>query len=173
MEEIQIRPCNTQADRDWLIQLWQREWGGTTMVTCGVSHSLTDLEAFIAWEKNERVGAVTYRKDEDEAELMSINAIVKGKGIGSKLLQVLEEKLGKQGYRKLWLITTNDNLDALRFYQCRGYRFVSIYPGAVDEARKVKQTIPLIGEYGIPLHDELKLEKVIDDDYTRERDLKI
>ncbi|WP_215909533.1 hypothetical protein [Streptacidiphilus fuscans] len=57
-----------------------------------------------------------------------------------------------------WLVTTNDNLDALRFYQRRGLRIVGVAPGAVDAARRFKPSIPVTGEYGIPLRDELTLE---------------
>ncbi|SFJ47517.1 hypothetical protein [Thermoflavimicrobium dichotomicum] len=60
-EEIRVQPCITAEDHEWLKQLWQEEWGGTTMITCGTVHSLTDLEALIAWEGTERVGTLTYR----------------------------------------------------------------------------------------------------------------
>jgi hypothetical protein len=54
------------------------------------------------------------------------------------------------------LITTNDNLEALRFYQRRGMRLVAVHRGAVDAAREMKPSISEVGEYGIPLHDELE-----------------
>jgi len=85
---------------------------------------------------------------------------VEGQGAGTALLTAVEAAAAAAGCRRLWLITTNDNLDALRFYQRRGYRLAALYPGAVDEARRVKPTIPLVGNHGIPLHDELELEKV-------------
>ena len=59
------------------------------------------------------------------------------------------------------LITTNDNLRALQFYQKRGYSLTKIYKDAMDEVRKVKPNVPIIGENGIPLRDELELEKDI------------
>jgi hypothetical protein len=62
----------------------------------------------------------------------------------------------------VWLITTNDNLNALRFYQKRGFRLAALYPGAVDESRTIKPQIPLVGENGIPLHDEIRLELALD-----------
>ena len=61
-----------------------------------------------------------------------------------------------------WVITINDNLDALRFYQRRGMRLVAVRPGAVDEARRLKPSIPVIGAQGIPIHDELELELRLD-----------
>jgi hypothetical protein len=60
----------------------------------------------------------------------------------------------------VWLVTTNDNLDALRFYQRRGLRLVAVHAGAVDEARRLKPEIARVGEYGIPIRDEIELELV-------------
>jgi hypothetical protein len=58
------------------------------------------------------------------------------------------------------VITTNDNLDALRFYPRRGFRLAALYTGAVDESRaRLKPEIPTVGDHGIPLHDELELEQ--------------
>ena len=58
-------------------------------------------------------------------------------------------------------MTSNDNLDALRFYQRRGMRIVAVHRGAVDEAREVRPSIPLVGEHGIEIHDELELEMTL------------
>ena len=68
------------------------------------------------------------------------------------------------GLRRVWLVTTNDNLDALRFYQRRGLRIAAVHPGAVDRSRAVKPTIPLVDAYGIPLRDELIMELRLDGD---------
>jgi hypothetical protein len=51
-------------------------------------------------------------------------------------------------------------VDALRFYQRRGFRLVALHPGAVDDSRRrLKPEIPELGEYGIPIRDELVLER--------------
>jgi hypothetical protein len=68
----------------------------------------------------------------------------------------------KQSCRRVWLITTNDNLNALRFYQRRGMRPVAVHRGAVDEARRIKPTVSLTGDHGIPIRDELEFELVLD-----------
>jgi hypothetical protein len=38
-------------------------------------------------------------------------------------------------------------------------RLVAVHRGGVDEARRLKPSIPLIGEHGIPIHDELEFER--------------
>jgi hypothetical protein len=60
---------------------------------------------------------------------------------------------------RLTVTTTNDNLDALRFYQRRDFRLIAVRPGAADEARRLKPQIPEVGNYDIPLHDELELAR--------------
>ena len=157
---MEVRPAVSPEDRAWCQDLWRQEWGGEVMVTRGRVHRFQDLQALIAWSGETRVGLATYLVEGEEGELMSLNATVEGQGAGTALLTAVEAAAAAAGCRRLWLITTNDNLDALRFYQRRGYRLAALYPGAVDEARQVKPTIPLVGNHGIPLHDELELEKV-------------
>jgi N-acetylglutamate synthase-like GNAT family acetyltransferase len=146
-------------DESWLADLWREHWGDVIMVSRGRVHCLSDLAALIAWDGEVRVGAATYHLDGDAAELTSLNAVVPGKGIGSALIAAVEQAVCELGARRLWLITTNDNVDALRFYQRRGFRFARLHAGAVDEARRIKPAIPEIGEHGIPIHDEIELEK--------------
>jgi hypothetical protein len=59
------------------------------------------------------------------------------------------------------LTTTNDKLSALRFYLRGGFRLIQVRLGAVDDARRLKPSIPTVGEYGIPMHDELDLCRVL------------
>jgi hypothetical protein len=60
---------------------------------------------------------------------------------------------------RLWLVTTNDNVDALRFYQRRGFRLAELRPEAVTLSRRaLKPEIPMVGAHGIELRDELELD---------------
>ncbi len=157
---IQISsPCG-DIEEIWLKELWQSEWGGDIMVSRGHVYRFSDLKSLVARLGDDLIGAATYRLDDKAGcELMSINATNQGGGIGTKLLATIEAEAQAAGCRRVWLITSNDNLDALRFYQRRGYRLAAVYSGAIDEARRVKPTIPLVGEYGIWIHDELELSK--------------
>jgi GNAT superfamily N-acetyltransferase len=82
-------------------------------------------------------------------------------GAGTALIEALVSRLRVEGVSVLRVTTTNDNLDALRFYQRRGFRIIAVRPGAVDESRRVKPSIPAIGEYGIPIRDEIELERQV------------
>ena len=95
----------------------------------------------------------------DTHEVLTLHAAERGRGVGTALIEAAAERLGR-----LWLITTNDNVDALRFYQRRGFRLVALHRGAVDESRaRLKPEIPETGDHGIPLRDELELERASPD----------
>lgn len=86
----------------------------------------------------------------------------RSRGAGTALIEEVERIALNAGCRRLWLITTNDNIEGLRFYQRRGFRLVELHAGAVDRSREsLKPEIPAIGEHGIPIRDELELEKLL------------
>jgi GNAT superfamily N-acetyltransferase len=160
LSQVTVRAAAGPNDQQWLQRLWQGEWGGETMIVDGKSYHLHDLDAFIAWLNHEPVGAATtIIHSNHTCELMSLNAVVKGRGVGTILLEYVEQLASHNGCTAVKTITTNDNLQALKFYQKRGYRLAAFHRGAVDKARKEKSEIPLVGNHGIPLHDELELAK--------------
>jgi N-acetylglutamate synthase-like GNAT family acetyltransferase len=101
---------------------------------------------------------VTYQVADGALEIVTIDATTRHAGTGSALLAAVVDLARELVLDRVWLVTTNDNLDALRFYQRRGLRIAAVTPGAVDHARELKPTIPAVGAYGIELHDELILE---------------
>jgi GNAT superfamily N-acetyltransferase len=115
--------------------------------------------AFLAWSGDELVGVATYVVTDDECELLTLHADSRWSGIGSALMAAVTDAAVGAGCTRLWLVTTNDNVDALRFYQRRGFRLAHLRRGAVDEARRtLKPEIPTVGDHGIDLRDELELE---------------
>jgi DNA-3-methyladenine glycosylase I len=91
-------------------------------------------------------------------EIVTLDSMNAGAGVGSALIETVRETARQSGCQRLWLVTTNDNLNALRFYQKRGLRLVALRPNAIEESRRIKPQIPLIGNDGIPLRDEIELE---------------
>ena len=108
------------------------------------------------------VGVATWNPG-DRAELVSLGVLAaqRGRGIGGHLLEHVVEEARDSGSRVVWLVTTNDNLDALALYQRHGFRLVRLVAGGVDAARELKPQIPRVGQYGIPLRDELVLERAL------------
>jgi GNAT superfamily N-acetyltransferase len=146
------------GDAEAVAEMLRGSWGSTIVVSRARTHDAAGLPAFLAANGDDILGLATFDVEGEHCELVSLDARQKWSGIGSALLaRVIEEARGR-GCARLWLITTNDNLDAIRFYQRRGLRLVAVHRGAVDEARTLKPSIPEVGEYGIPLHDELEFE---------------
>jgi ribosomal protein S18 acetylase RimI-like enzyme len=134
-------------------------WGGEAVAVHGDLLHPAREAGFVALLRGALAGHAAYRIEGERCELISIEAEPAGQGIGSELLGAVEAEARRAGCRVLWLTTTNDNLGALRFYQRRGFRLVALRPGAVDAARfALKPEIPLMGEHGIPIRDELDLE---------------
>jgi len=131
------------------------------MVTRGKVHRLPELDGFIAETGGQRAGLITYKMTGDELEITSINSLVENEGIGTVLVDGVLDIARKKSVKRVMLITTNDNTKALRFWQKRGFRFAAVYPGAVDASRKLKPTIPLTGNDGIPIRDEIELEMLV------------
>jgi ribosomal protein S18 acetylase RimI-like enzyme len=139
--------------RETLHELW-----GETVVSRGAVHDPTALPGFVAEEGGERVGLLTYRIDGAKCEVVTIDAFPEGAGAGTALLGAAAGAARDAGCRRVWLITTNDNLRALRFYQRRGFRLAALHRNALERSRELKPSIPEIGLDGIPLRDELELE---------------
>jgi ribosomal protein S18 acetylase RimI-like enzyme len=144
------------------VDLRARHWGGS-LIVAGGGH-IVDASRLPALIAGERQGLATYKiaPDGGSAELVTFNALTTGRGIGTALIETLIARLRGARVGELRVSMTNDNLDALRFYQRRGFRLTAVSPGAIDEARKAKPAIPLIGRYGIAIRDRLDLVRPID-----------
>ena len=159
-EKFKIRPIN-KNDKEWVRNFIIKNWGTEKVVAHGKIFYPHKLSGFIAFKENKYLGLLTYYIKRKELEIITMNSLVRGRGIGSALLKVVEKIAHKFKCKKIWLITTNDNIDALRFYQMRGFSIVAIHRNAIKISRKLKPEIPLIGNYGIPIRDEIELEKAI------------
>lgn len=148
-----------KSDQEDLLHLWCDQWGGETMVVHGKIFQAVDLSGLIARKMGQLEGIVTYWMENNECELISLDSLEQNLGIGSALLEEAERIAKSQGCWRIFLSTTNDNLRALGWYQKRGFRLAALRVGSVDAARRQKPGIPLVGESGIPIHDELELEK--------------
>jgi ribosomal protein S18 acetylase RimI-like enzyme len=133
-------------------------FGGRLQVRLGSVVDPLACPGLVAERDGEPVGIVTYDADGDDVEVVYIEVTAKHQGVGTRLLDAMEASTEGQ---RLWLVTTNDNLDALRFYQRRGFRIAQVRPGASDEARRtLKPSMSEVGNFGIPIRDEIVLERL-------------
>lgn len=160
MKTFQIRPLNKE-DRNWVACLIKEHWGSIKIVSRGKLYDADVLPGFVAVKEDKPIGLVTYRIDDDECEIVTLDSLVEGIGVGSSLMAAVKDVAVAAKCKRLWLITTNDNLSALRFYQKRGFCLVAVHPNALEQSRRLKPEIPLVGKDGIPLRDEIELEMIL------------
>ena len=145
--------------RDLVNQFFIDNWFSTDMSIRGKIIDGTKLDGFLLQEENTSIGLVTYTFFGDICEIVSLDSKRENIGIGSALLKEIEKIAIDNNCKKMRLITTNDNMRALQFYQKRGYCLTKLYPNAMEEVRKVKPNVPELGDNDIPLRDEIELEK--------------
>jgi ribosomal protein S18 acetylase RimI-like enzyme len=151
---ISVRPLDITADIAWAEGLLDKEFAGRLQARRGELVDVLAAPGLVAERGSEVIGLATYDLG-DECELAVLVAVRRSHGVGTALLEALREMARP---RPIWVVTTNDNLTALRFYQRRGFRLRELRPGAVDDARRaLKPAIGRTGESGIPIRDELEL----------------
>lgn len=155
---LQIRPLQ-KDERAWVEQRVEQVFGGGIVVSRGVPYEPARLPGRVAVLGDERVGLVTWHVHNHDWEIVMLDAVHPFQGIGTALLEEVEATALRLGARRIWFVVTNDNTRAFKFYQRRGYRFVAVHRDAVDETRRLKPILPLTGYDGIPIHDEIEMEK--------------
>ena len=145
--------------RNMVNQFFIDNWFSTDMSIRGEIIDGTKLDGFLLQEDNKVIGLVTYTFFGDICEIVSLDSKRENIGIGSALLKEIEKIAIDNNCSKMRLITKNDNMRALQFYQKRGYCLTKLYPNAMEEVRKVKPNVPELGDNDIPLRDEIELEK--------------
>jgi GNAT superfamily N-acetyltransferase len=154
-----IRPTE-KSDADWIKKFITQRWGGEFVVDGGVCYYPHKLSGFLAFDQDQALGLVTYCIEEGQCHIITIDSLRPVVGIGSALIDAVKEEAIAAGCGRIWLITTNDNLNALRFYQKRGFVLVAVRRNAIDITRQHKP-VPEIGAEGIPIRDEIELEMIL------------
>jgi ribosomal protein S18 acetylase RimI-like enzyme len=150
---VWVRPLRDD-ERGWVRREADALWGARIVVAHGVVHEPASLEGFVAEDGGRRVGLLTYLARDDACEIVTIDAFEPGRGVGTALLDAVKAL----GHRRLWLVTTNDNIRAQRFYERSGFRLIAIREGEIERSRRLKPQIPDVGEAGVPIRDELEYE---------------
>ncbi len=148
----------TQRDLNLLKRGFVDQWGAEYVVVRGRRLIPLECSILVAKIDNELVGVLTYQIENDECEIVTLQSLRENIGTGTKLIAELIRIARQNQCKRVRVITTNDNLRALRFYQRRGFFLTQVYPGAMEQSRRMKQEIPLQGGNGIPIRDEIELE---------------
>lgn len=149
-------------DRAWIHDFIRERWGSSIVVTRGIVHHPDSLPGLIAENSGKPCGLITYRIEGKKCEVVTLDSLLEAQGIGSALIDAVREAASMAQCVSLWLITTNDNVKAIHFYQKRGFRIVAVHENAIALSRTLKPEIPLIGIDGIPIRDEIEMELTLD-----------
>jgi ribosomal protein S18 acetylase RimI-like enzyme len=118
---IDVRPLQpVPSDRAWAAGVLRASWGGTEILSRGRSHDAATLPGLVAELDGDPVGLATYAIEEGQCELVTLDSLAPRRGVGGALLDGVVLAAREAGCARVWLVTTNDNLAALRFYQRRG-----------------------------------------------------
>lgn len=144
-------------DNDWIKTTVSEQWGSSKIVSKEKIYEAISLPGFIAEQNDKPVGLILYAIEEGQCEIVAIYSAIEKQGIGTELIELVKKIIKGKKCNRLWLQTTNDNTSALRFYQKRGFTIAAFRANAIEAQRRIKP-IPLIGNDGIPIRDEIELE---------------
>jgi GNAT superfamily N-acetyltransferase len=155
MTDFSLRPVLPE-DREWIQRLIRERWGSDIGVVHDTVFHPADLPGYLALRGEDRVGLITYNISDQGCEIVTIDSLAPARGIGSALIDAVKTNARNSGCHRLRVTTTNDNLNALRFYQKKGFVLAALRPNALAKTRKLKP-VPELGENGIPIRDEIEL----------------
>lgn len=158
MDDFSLEPASPELIR----QVW-RDFTGVPIVSVSRTYDdSAEVKALVYRDEEGRVGGhVSFAADAGTGEIVTIEAVALGKGIGGRLIAAAEEDLRSRGVKRIVVTTTNDNLRAQAFYQRRGYRLTRIEIDGMQRVRELKPSVPLIGHEGLPLLDMWEFEKTL------------
>jgi GNAT superfamily N-acetyltransferase len=149
----------TDDDRPWIAQTVAGAFASPRIVSKGrVVEDASSLDGFVVELDRRPIGVALWSEEDGEAELVVIVTTYRGAGAGVALLDAVVAYARKAGWKRLWLVTTNDNTDAMRIYQRAGWHWVGWYRDAVALSRKLKPELPEVGAHGIPIAHEIEFE---------------
>ena len=159
---VDVRPLNDD-DRAWAVEVEADSWGEPVVARLVELIDPTVLPGFVALLDGRRAGLVTYALRGDECEVVTIRSLHEGRGVGRALLDAVRGAAVEAGCRRLWLVTTNNNMRALALCQRWGMDLVALHRDAVSDARRrLKPSISERDEHGVPIRHELVLELLLD-----------
>ena len=135
---MKVRPLDDD-DRDWLARLVAHEWG-LPVVSVSGAYDPSNLPGFVAEEGDRRLGVVTYGMRDEECEVVTLNSLEEKRGVGTALLRAVKAIADQDGVR-LWLMTTDDNSNAIRFYENRGMTRAALHRHFIEVVRIYKPDV--------------------------------
>jgi GNAT superfamily N-acetyltransferase len=154
-----------KSDRPALRKVLTEQWGLPVVSISGVHDDPSTLPGFVADDGlptgGMPLGYLTYIVDRDQCEVLTINALVEGTGVGRALMDAARTAAVNAGCRRLWLMTTNENIRAIAFYQRWGMDLAALHRNFADTVRAAKPGVDTSGRDGIPFRHALEFELLL------------
>jgi len=159
MKRFEIEPVRRY--RDFVDGQIAESWGAHFIVSKGRLHDTRLHPGFAAVAGGAVIGYILYWLENGECEITVLESFREKQGVGSALIGAVVQAAKDAFCRRVWLVTTNDNIQAIRFYQRYGFALRAVHIDAMDEARKLKPQIPLTGCDDIPIAHEFEFEMLL------------
>ena len=155
---MEVRRVNDD-DRPWIRETVTNGFASTRLVSRGRVHEdVEQLDGFVVESDRRPIGCALWCEVDGDCELVVLITTYRGAGAGTALLDAVVDHARAQGWKRLWLVTTNDNTDALRIYQRAGWDWLAFYRDAVRESRTLKPELPVAGAHSIEIRHEIEFE---------------
>jgi GNAT superfamily N-acetyltransferase len=152
---IELRPITDQTVvRDTLMKVFTVDH----LLVMGRPYPVRELDVIGAYDREELLGLALWTIKGQTALLPAVISLSTRRGVARALIGYVQDLAKKGGAKRLRAMTTNDNLDALRFYQLYGFRLTALFVNALDMLRVLHPSLEKIGFNDIPRRDAIELE---------------
>jgi GNAT superfamily N-acetyltransferase len=134
---VTVRPL-TDADRDWARAWVTEEWGLPVVSPSGVYDDPAGLEGFVAEHGGRPAGLLLHRIADGRCEVVALVVRERRRGHGRALMEAARAAAQDSGCPRVWLITTDENPEALAFYRSLGMAESQRHLNFVDTVRRSK-----------------------------------
>jgi GNAT superfamily N-acetyltransferase len=140
--ELRVVDVNTELarglERRHIAEMGQRYGGEGPARLAGADFEPPSGCFVVAFVDSKAVGCGGFRHLRHgvaEIKRMYVDPSVRRRGIGSRVLEFLEETAAAAGYREAWLESGDQQPDAISLYRATGYRPIAPYGEFKDDPR--------------------------------------
>jgi ribosomal protein S18 acetylase RimI-like enzyme len=154
-----INKATLNKERKKIQEFVKKFWGEQEQLTFNKKFTVAKLPAYVAKYRNTIIGFISFAEVNDAIIIVALGILPKyqNAGIGKSLIKKVETEDKKLGKKKLLVSTSNDDLPALAFYQSLGFQIYEVKPNIIAQ----KHGSVLKGINGLPIRDELRLQKIL------------
>lgn len=145
-----------------MVELMLKHWGSPRMLVGMHTYDVTEIDAHgLFTPEGELLAFASWKQRDRHLVLCALHTTLEGRGFARQMLDHVKQQARELGARSVRSMVTNDNMPGLIFYQKNGFRFATLYVGAVDAYRPVMPGMITHGYMDIPVHDALELEFIL------------